>query len=290
MRCHGRGLVVVGAARADLWTIDASKEMPFVLVEELVSIHEPCPPTKNDRPEVGDIKAEFLVQFPARGCLGRLALLDTSARRIPIQPAVGIRIKQEQQAIPLVEQEHTRDLALDHRRLLHRAESLGADGERVNEANRCPTKYTLGASGNIWESPPKAGRSKQEVNMDAGEQITAAGLICALEAGGGILRVTDPADRVWRAYRRAIHAARASDAVPQDKRLKLRGRDQGELVIRLVPAADGVPRTAPEPIPLPDGDDRQAVTAAGDGCRAAIDAERWLEEHEPAEAADTTAG
>jgi len=32
------------------------------------------------------------------------------------------------------------------------------------------------------------------------------------------------------------------------------------------------------------------VTAAGDGCRAAIDAERWLEEHEPAEAADTTAG
>ena len=87
--------------------------------------------------------------------------------------------------------------------------------------------------------------------MDAVEQITAAGLICALEAGGGILRVTDPADRVWRAYRRAIHAARASDAVPQDKRLELRGRDQGELVIRLVPAADGVPRTAPEPIPLP---------------------------------------
>ncbi len=66
-------------------------------------------------------------------------------------------------------------------------------------------KYTLGASGNIWESPPKAGRSKQEVNMDAGEQITAAGLICALEAGGGILRVTDPADLVRRAYRRAIH-------------------------------------------------------------------------------------
>ena len=127
--------------------IDTSREMPFVLIEALVTIREPCPATKNDRPEVDDIKAQFLVQFPARGCLGRLAFLDTSARWVPIPPAVGIRIKQEQQAVPLVEQEHTRDLALDNRRLLHRVEVLVSRGAGVNEFDRCRRKYPAGASG-----------------------------------------------------------------------------------------------------------------------------------------------
>jgi hypothetical protein len=69
--------------------------------------------------------------------------------------------------------------------------------------------------------------------MEAAERITAAGLIQALEACGGILRLTEPADSTRRAYRRAIHSARRSDAVPLDRRLQLTGRDRGDLVIRL---------------------------------------------------------
>jgi hypothetical protein len=70
MRCDSRGLVVMEAAGADLWTIDAPKEVPFVLVEELISVREPYPPTKNNRSEIGEIEAKFLVQFPSRSCLG----------------------------------------------------------------------------------------------------------------------------------------------------------------------------------------------------------------------------
>jgi hypothetical protein len=91
--------------------------------------------------------------------------------------------------------------------------------------------------------------------MEAAERITAAGLIQTLEAGGGILRLTDPADSTRRAYRRAIHSARRSDAVPLDRRLQLTGRDRGDLVIRLVPASDDTPRATPKLVAILDEDD-----------------------------------
>jgi hypothetical protein len=91
--------------------------------------------------------------------------------------------------------------------------------------------------------------------MEVGEQITVAGLIQALEAGGGILRLADPADGTRRAYRRAIHSARLSAAVPLDRRLQHTGRDRGDLVIRLVPASDDSPQAIPKPVAIPDEDD-----------------------------------
>lgn len=82
--------------------------------------------------------------------------------------------------------------------------------------------------------------------------MTDSDLIRALEVGGGILRLTDPGDPVRRAYRRAIYAARRSGAIPMDKRLELRGRDRGDLVIRLVSASDDSARAIPEPTRISD--------------------------------------
>lgn len=87
------------------------------------------------------------------------------------------------------------------------------------------------------------------------DQITAVRLIEAIEAAGGILRVPDPSDRDRQGYRRAIHAARESGAVPRDLRLRHSGRDRGDLVIRLVPVSDRSPRPRPEAVPIPDEED-----------------------------------
>ncbi len=147
MRRDRGGLVVAGTTRADLRSIDASKEMPLVLVEESTPIRELRPPTKNDRPEARNINAELLVQFSTRRCLGRLAILDAPAGGIPVRAPFGIWIKQEQEAILLVEQEHARNLALDHRLLLHRAEVLASMASASIKPTRCRMRYTLGASG-----------------------------------------------------------------------------------------------------------------------------------------------
>jgi hypothetical protein len=64
-------------------------------------------------------------------------------------------------------------------------------------------------------------------------------LIERLVAGGGYLRVPDPDPETRAAWRRALHAAKQSPALPEGKMIWHRGRDSGDLVIQL--------RDRPEP-------------------------------------------
>jgi hypothetical protein len=82
-------------------------------------------------------------------------------------------------------------------------------------------------------------------------RVSATGLIQALYAAGGVLRVADPDDAGRRAYRRAIHAAKASGAVPEGSRLRHSGRDRGDMVIRLVKLPDASRPAKPQPVPVP---------------------------------------
>ena len=62
-------------------------------------------------------------------------------------------------------------------------------------------------------------------------------LLARLDQGGGIARVERPRESVRAAYRRAIHAVIAGQLVPEGMLLRHTGRDHGDLVIRLAPAA-----------------------------------------------------
>ena len=56
-----------------------------------------------------------------------------------------------------------------------------------------------------------------------------------------------------------------------------------EIILYVVPTIDGTPRTNVEGVfaagDCADPNYRQAIVAAGSGCKAALEAERWLTEH-----------
>ena len=60
--------------------------------------------------------------------MGIFTILDAADGWIPVEPAVWIRIEQEQQAVLPIEQEHAGDLTLDHGWLLHRVDVVAPSG------------------------------------------------------------------------------------------------------------------------------------------------------------------
>ncbi|MGE7434033.1 hypothetical protein [Kitasatospora sp. NPDC001175] len=58
-------------------------------------------------------------------------------------------------------------------------------------------------------------------------------MITDIERAGGVLRITDPSAAERLRVRRALHAARALQLVPEGHFLSYSGRDKGDLVIRM---------------------------------------------------------
>jgi hypothetical protein len=77
-------------------------------------------------------------------------------------------------------------------------------------------------------------------------EVSAEALLADLESSG-VVTVADPPDSVRRAYRQAMNRAITERLVPEGSVLRHTGRDQGDLVIRLVDRVEAPPR--PEPLP-----------------------------------------
>ena len=95
-------------------------------------MHKARAPAQNDGAQVGNVEAEFLDQLPSGRFFRRLAGLDATPWRIPIRTSVGIRVKEEQQTVLLIEEKHARNLANGRWQRLLRVRSLVASGVCVN--------------------------------------------------------------------------------------------------------------------------------------------------------------
>ncbi|MFD5081673.1 hypothetical protein ACFWOG_03415 [Kitasatospora sp. NPDC058406] len=95
----------------------------------------------------------------------------------------------------------------------------------------------------------------------------AARLIADLEQAGGTLRVPDPASDERARLRRLVHTGRTGGALPPGRRLSYTGRDQGDVVIRLLEGPRPLgPAERSTPIPVPDDLPAEAVHATVRDC------------------------
>ncbi len=81
--------------------------------------------------------------------------------------------------------------------------------------------------------------------------ISGQDLVKSLQTGGGEIRIADPVPRERAAWRRAIFQAIDSRLLPWATCLRFSGRDKGEMVIRLLPAAEGEAPGPPPKVPVP---------------------------------------
>ena len=102
--------------------------------------------------------------------------------------------------------------------------------------------------------PRGRGNAPVRAGEPAGDfRVSPADLVTELQATEGALTVTDPAVGVRAAYRSAISRAVTDGLVPDGYVLRHKGRDHGDLVIRLLPRDEAEPmREQLDPIEVPE--------------------------------------
>jgi hypothetical protein len=97
-------------------------------------------------------------------------------------------------------------------------------------------------------------RSKMQENGSASlPPASAADLLKLLQEADGRLQLDDPPKRIRAAWRRAVYALINGEELPPGMCIRHSGRDQGDLIIRLVPIEEAPPAPPrPETIPIPE--------------------------------------
>lgn len=113
------------------------------------------------------------------------------------------------------------------------------------EPDRRPTGLERGGGRDF--SVGRGGRARGSFS------VSPADLVTELLSSDGVLTVPDPESEVRAGYRRAISRAIADGLVPDGYVLRHKGRDRGDLVVRLLSRDEAAPaREQLPPIPVPE--------------------------------------
>ncbi|MDG4803735.1 hypothetical protein [Micromonospora sp. WMMD980] len=90
--------------------------------------------------------------------------------------------------------------------------------------------------------PPKRSAAASTDGTGSATLALAQQLVDQLKRGDGVLRVEEPDEQTRARYRRAIHAAKQQNLLPDGYELRHTGRDRGDIVVRLYNKANGASR------------------------------------------------
>lgn len=94
--------------------------------------------------------------------------------------------------------------------------------------------------------------AEQHKKRRAAVELSPVNLVAELQVGDGVITIPDPAPDTRASYRRAISKAISHGAVPEGYLLRHKGRDHGDLVIRLISrdeAGQSAEKLPPVPVP-----------------------------------------